>query len=185
VFGYEEALGYAAFSLVRDKDGISAAVLFAELAALCKQRGTTVLEQLAVLYRRFGFYASKQRSVAVPGNDGARRVAALLAELRERPPELIGGRAVLERRDYLARTRTWFDGQRKPLSLPPSDVLAYELEGQTRVVVRPSGTEPKLKFYFDRREPVAQGEPIEHAEARATRELTRIEHAVGSWIASL
>jgi phosphomannomutase len=178
VFGYEEALGYTVFDLVRDKDGISAAVLFAELAAVCKQRGTTVLEHLASLYRRFGFHASAQRSVTAKGTEGAARIARMMADLRSQPPAAIAGRQVLERRDFAARTRVFFDGQSQPLSLPRSDVLGFDLEGQSRIIVRPSGTEPKLKVYLDHRERVGEDEPLSLAEERARQTLATLDDAV-------
>jgi phosphomannomutase len=178
VFGYEEALGYAPFDLVRDKDGLSAAVLFAELVAVCKERGTTVFQLLTSLYRRFGFYASAQRSISMPGSEGAARIARVMSALRGRPPEHIAGAAVLERRDYAARTRVWFDGQTQPIALPASDVLAYELEGETRIVVRPSGTEPKLKVYLDHREAIGSNESLDLAEDRAQRQLVRIDYEI-------
>jgi phosphomannomutase len=178
VFGYEEALGYMAFDLVRDKDGISAAVLFAELAAVCKARRTTVLEHLAGLYRRFGFHASAQRSVIVKGTEGAARIERMMSELRSHPPEQIADRIVLERRDYAARRRFYFDGQSQPLSLPPSDVLGYDLQGASRIIVRPSGTEPKLKVYLDHREPVGPNESLADAEERARHVLTTLDEAV-------
>jgi len=185
VLGYEEALGYMVGHLVRDKDGIGAAVLFAELAALCKARGTTVFDHLSSLYRRFGYFASAQRSMAAKGSDGLARVAKVMRELRANPPGWFAERAVLERRDHLARRRTWFDGQSQALLLPTSDVLAYELEGESRVVLRPSGTEPKLKIYVDHRQVVASGEPVSAARERATQEVGRIEHAVLSLVAGL
>jgi phosphomannomutase len=153
-------------------------MLFAELAAVCKARGTTVFQQLTNLYRRFGFFASVQRNATMTGSEGAARIAFLMRELRTRPPAQIAGLAVLERRDYAVRQRIWFDGQHQPLSLPPSDVIAYELEGENRVIVRPSGTEPKLKIYLDRRETVAAGEPVAMAEERAKRELARIDRSL-------
>jgi phosphomannomutase len=178
VFGYEEALGYTAFDLVRDKDGISAAVLFAELAAVCKERGTTVFEHLASLYRRFGFHASAQRSISAKGTEGALRIARMMLELRRDPPARIAERTVLERRDYGERTRVWFDGQSQPLSLPRSDVIGYDLEGQSRVIIRPSGTEPKLKVYLDHRERVGESEPLALAEERARSALGALDDAV-------
>jgi phosphomannomutase len=180
VFGYEEALGYTAFDLVRDKDGISAAVLFAELAAVCKERGTTVLEHLATLYRRFGFHASAQRSITAKGTEGVARIARIMADLRREPPRRIADRNVLERRDYATRTRVWFDGQSQSMSAPSSDVLGYDLEGESRVIIRPSGTEPKLKVYFDHRERVAENEPLALAEERARRALEELDASVRS-----
>jgi phosphomannomutase len=178
VFGYEEALGYAFGSRVRDKDGISAAALFAELASVCKERGTTIVAHLSDLYRRFGYHASAQRSVILQGNEGAATILRAMIELREHPPEQIAGRRIRERRDYAAPERSSFGGESQPRSLPASDVLVYELEGHSRVIVRPSGTEPKLKFYLDHREEVAPSEPLHLAEGRATRELARLEQGL-------
>src|SRR6185503_12453995 len=99
VFGYEEALGYSVGDLVRDKDGVSAAVLFAELAAVCRAQGTSVLAYLADLYRRFGYYASVQRNVVLEGTAGAAKIAAMMAHLRAHPPSSVADRTVEERRD--------------------------------------------------------------------------------------
>jgi len=178
VFGYEEALGYCIDDLVRDKDGISAAVLFAELAAVCRKRGSSVFGHMNELYRRHGLYASAQRSVTLPGNDGAARIQSLMTELRSSPLDRLGDRQVTARRDYAADVVMHRDGGERALPLPRSDVLAYMLEGDTRLIVRPSGTEPKIKCYFDHREEVAAGEPLDHAEQRALTELSRIEQAL-------
>jgi phosphomannomutase len=113
------------------------------------------------------------------GNEGTAGIARIMSELRSHPPERIGERGVLERRDHGARVRVRSDGQSQPLSLPASDVLAYDLEGDSRVIVRPSGTEPKLKFYFDHREPVAPDESIAVTESRARREIERLDSALG------
>jgi len=185
VCGDEEALGYMVGHLVRDKDGIGAAVLFAELASLCKVRGTTVFDHLSSLYKRFGYFASAQRSIAAQGSEGLARVAKVMRELRANPPQWFAEIPVLERRDYLARRRTWFDGQNQELSLPASDVVAYELEGESRVVVRPSGTEPKLKVYVDHRQVVGSGEAVSVARERALQEVTRIERVVLSLLSGL
>ncbi len=112
------------------------------------------------------------------GSEGKARIARVMSGLRSRPPEQIAGSAVLERRDYAARTRVWFDGQTQPIALPASDVLAYELEGDTRVVVRPSGTEPKLKVYLDHREAIGSNEALDFAEERAQRRLVRLDYEI-------
>ena len=104
MFGYEEAIGYAIGSLVRDKDGIGAGVVVAELAALEKERGRTLWMRLSDLYRRYGLYTSLQKSVVMPGADGVARIAAYMARLRKSPPDRFGGRPVIEWRDYAART---------------------------------------------------------------------------------
>lgn len=167
VFGYEEALGYSVGELVRDKDGISAACLFAELSAVCKAEGRTILDELERISRKYGLYLSSQRSVTVSGADGIARMKAYMQSLRDSLPERIGGRKVIASRDYLSGMRTAGDGSRTSLSLPAGNVLTFELSGGSRVIVRPSGTEPKIKFYFDIREEISEGESVDVARARA------------------
>lgn len=177
VFGFEEALGYTVGELVRDKDGISAAVLFAELAAVLRQQGTTVLAHLEGLYRRYGLFASSQVNVTKKGVDGMKELRAIMARLRDAPPAQIGGQEVLVTRDCLRQIAIQKGGQKEPLRLPRSDVLAFDLEGGARVIARPSGTEPKAKFYFDVREPVAPDEPVSAAEARAAARMKTLADA--------
>lgn len=174
VFGYEEALGYSVGELVRDKDGISAACLFAELAAVCKAAGRTILDELEDISRRYGLYVSSQRSVTVSGADGVARMAAHMQKLRASMPKRIGGLEVLASRDYVKGVRTDASGTTTKLALPTSDVLTFELEGGDRVIVRPSGTEPKIKFYFDHREPVKEDESLAVARERAMKVLERL-----------
>ncbi|HKQ68966.1 MAG TPA: phospho-sugar mutase [Polyangiaceae bacterium] len=194
VFGYEEALGYCVGSLVRDKDGVGAAVAFAELASACRARGETVFDYLCRLYGEFGLYASSQHNVTMQGAEGSARLARIMTALRASAVQVISGRAVVARRDY-DLGRAWLrDGREEALMLPRSNVLVFELEGETRVVVRPSGTEPKLKYYLDHREPVvvatAVGDPsvegldlgtataLAAAEVRARAELRAVSEGV-------
>jgi phosphomannomutase len=165
VFGYEEALGYAVGPrVVRDKDGMSAALLVAELAAGLRAQGRTLLDRLDDLAREHGVHATDQLSVRV---DDLALIEAAMARLRARPPAQLAGRPVAEVRDLLAGG----DG------LPPSDVLVLRLEG-ARVVVRPSGTEPKLKAYLEAIEPVRGGD-LADARARADAALRELRGAVG------
>jgi phosphomannomutase len=165
VLGYEEALGYTIGDTVADKDGISAAVIFAELAAVTKARGETMRGRLDNLYRRFGLHRSRQHSLVCPGADGIERRRTIMSELRERAPREIADRAVEQVRDWSAG----LDG------LPPSDVLGFELEGAGRILVRPSGTEPKIKFYVELViEPAAIGPSLAAAAARADTELSSL-----------
>lgn len=177
VFGFEEALGYTVGELVRDKDGVSAAVVFAELAAVLKARGTTVLEHLEGLYRRYGLFVSSQVNVTRKGAEGVKELKAIMAKLRAAPPMKIGDHDVAVVRDFLASTVTKADGTTTPLDLPKSDVLAWELTSGSRVIARPSGTEPKAKFYFDVREPIREGEPLADAEARAAATMKKLADA--------
>ncbi|WP_437923242.1 phospho-sugar mutase [Sorangium sp. So ce291] len=177
VFGFEEALGYTIGSVVRDKDGISAAAVLAELAAVRKAEGKTLLDELEALTRRYGLYMSGQRSYTLRGVDGVGRIAAIMAALRKSPPAEVGGVPVAAWRDFEARTRTSSDGGTESLVLPPSNVLVYELDGGSRIIARPSGTEPKIKFYFDVREEVAPDEPLGDVEARAAARLDALARA--------
>jgi phosphomannomutase len=167
VMGYEEALGYSIGPLVRDKDGVSAAIIFAELAAWNRERGRSVLDQLDDIYRRVGLFVTEQVSLTKPGSEGMAEIKAAMTEFRQRPPKAIAGHAV-ERVLDLARGEG---------GLPPSDVLVFKLAGGRRVIMRPSGTEPKLKSYYEVRVEVAAGEPIAAARARGQAELVRLRDA--------
>jgi phosphomannomutase len=180
VFGFEEALGYTVGPVVRDKDGISAAVLIAELAAVRRAQGKTLLDELEELSRRYGLFVSGQRSVTLPGAGGLARIGEIMRALRAAPPREIGGLAVIATSDYEARTRTTARGEASPIPLPASNVLAFELEGGSRIIARPSGTEPKIKFYFDLREPMAEGEPLPRAEERARARMGELSKAFSS-----
>jgi phosphomannomutase len=167
VFGYEEALGYTVGAVARDKDGIGAAVVFADLAAWCAARGTTVVGYLEEIQRRFGLFAASQRSFTFPGSEGAATIGRVMEGFRARAPQALGGWKVRAALDYAPGRG----------GLPPANVLAYELEGGGRVTLRPSGTEPKVKYYFELREELGAGEPASAARARAREKLEALESA--------
>jgi len=171
VFGFEEALGYTAGEIVRDKDGISTALLTADMAFFLKSQGKGLLDRLEEIYRRFGLAVSDQRSVVLPGSEGLAKMQAITADLRENPPDRIADRAVLVRTDLQNGMRWERDGGDKKIDLPSSDVLIYELEGDSRVIVRPSGTEPKIKYYFEHIEKIEDGEVLKEARDRAETTL--------------
>ena len=148
VFGYEEALGYTVGPLVRDKDGIGAALRLAELARFLKRSGRTLLDRLDELLVAHGLSHQVQWSVVLPGAEGRARIDAAMAALRSSPPGRIGASPVVRVLDAEAgeeRVR----GERRPSGLPRSDVLAFQSEDGSRLTVRPSGTEPKIKFYLE------------------------------------
>lgn len=177
VFGFEEALGYTVGELVRDKDGVSAAVLFAELTAVLRAQGTTVLAHLESLYRGYGLFVSSQVNLTRKGAEGTAELQAIMARLRKSPPWKVAAEDVVSVRDYQAQLVLAKDGGVRPLSLPKSNVLAFELASGSRIVARPSGTEPKAKFYFDVREPIAQGETLAAANARAEANMKTLADA--------
>jgi phosphomannomutase len=167
VFGFEEALGYTVGELVRDKDGISAAVVFAELTAVLRSQGKTVLSHLESLYRRYGLFVSSQVNITRKGAEGIAELRAIMAKLRKSPPTAVADEKVTLVKDYS-------DGS---LPLPKSDVLAFQLASGSRIIARPSGTEPKAKFYCDVREPIAAGEDLATANARATAKMKKLADA--------
>lgn len=172
VFGFEEALGYSIGPVVRDKDGVSAALVFCDLVARCKQAGQSVLDRLASLYRVHGLHATRQQSLTLPGAEGAKRILRIMAALRQHPPTALGGTPVARVRDLLAgEARVVATGEVSPIRLPASDVLAFDLEDGSRVLARPSGTEPKIKLYFEVRAPLAEGVALTVAEADAVARL--------------
>ncbi len=166
VFGYEEALGYTIGQLVRDKDGISTAVCVADMAAWCKSQGKTLLDELEAVWRRYGMFLSRQVSKVHPGREGKAEIARVMSAVRDTPPAAVGGHAVAAFLDLSTGERRAADGSVTPLGLPRGDVLAMELEGGHRVMLRPSGTEPKIKFYFDVRVDMAPAESVEDARGR-------------------
>jgi phosphomannomutase len=169
VLGYEEALGYTVGETVADKDGISAALVFAEMAAVLKQRQTTVRQALDHLYREYGLHRSLQHSLVHSSPDGAKEIAAIMDRLRLDPPAEIGAAEVVRHLDWA----TGIDG------LPPSNVLGYELGNGGRILVRPSGTEPKIKFYLETRiEVVPRDGDLDQLRVRADAELSRLLESI-------
>ncbi len=167
VMGYEEALGYSIGPLVRDKDGVSACVMFAELVAWNRARGKTVLDHLDDIYRRVGLFVTEQVSLTKPGSEGLAEIRAAMARFRAEPPAAIGGIAIEQVVD-LAKGEG---------GLPPSDVLVFKLAGGRRIIMRPSGTEPKLKSYYEVRVQIGAGEEVADARGRALAELATLRDA--------
>ena len=168
VIGYEEALGYSIGSLVRDKDGISAALVFLDLATWCKARGKTIFSHLIDLYRKYGYFENSQISSVFRGSAGAKKIAEMMDGFRQDPPTEIAGHAVHRIRDV--QTGKWHDlttGGTGVVDLPVSNVLAFDLDGGCRVLLRPSGTEPKIKFYFEAREAFNGDDSLAAVEIRA------------------
>ena len=165
VFGYEEALGYTVGPLVRDKDGIGAALRLAELARFLKARGRGLLDCLDELLVRHGLSHQVQWSVTLPGFDGAERIRAAMAALRASPPERIGGSPVVRAMDAEAGEER-VGGEVRPIDLPRADVLVFQAEDGARIIARPSGTEPKIKFYVELVGRAAGGAAVAPTRAR-------------------
>ena len=178
VFGFEEALGYCVGNAVRDKDGISGAALAAEVVAVLRARGRTVQDELDAIARRWGIFTSTQVSVTRKGADGAAELRAMMARLRASPPPRVADDEVVAISDYDSRIRREVrTGLTRALVLPRSDVLALDLASGSRIMARPSGTEPKAKLYFDVREHVRPGESVADGRARAAVTMGRLVSA--------
>lgn len=149
LFGAEESYGYLLGTHARDKDAIIAACLLAEIALYAKMSGKTLVDRLQQIYKKYGIFREKQLSINFnPGVAGMEQMAAMMRRLRSSPPQTIGGQAVTCIEDYEAKTRLFVDSKKtEKLDLPKSDVLLFRLADQTRLVIRPSGTEPKIKIY--------------------------------------
>jgi phosphomannomutase len=185
LFGYEEALGYAVSDVVRDKDGMSAALVMAAAAAEARSRGQTLAGVLDGIARRFGLYATSQFSVDLSGGaapepkEGAG--AALLAAARNAPPLSLLGQPLVAVDDLGLGLRTLADGTKDPLTLPRSDAIIWRAAARTRVAIRPSGTEPKVKIYLQVVLPVADQDDLGTAgplRAKAARRLADLRQEV-------
>lgn len=150
LIGFEESYGYLVGNHARDKDGVVASMLIAEMAAYYKTKGMSLYEALQDIYKRYGYYAEKTVSFTMPGKDGMEKMAAMLADLRENPPVKVGGLNVVLYTDYQTQTIKDTNGGVRPLKgLPKSNVLKYNLsDDKSYFIVRPSGTEPKIKVYL-------------------------------------
>ncbi|MBE6920008.1 MAG: phospho-sugar mutase [Ruminococcaceae bacterium] len=161
VFGFEESCGYLKGTYARDKDAVVASMLVCEMAAALKQEGKTILDALDALYETYGFYLSHVQSIELTGADAMEKAAAMMAGLRSSTPTTIGGAKVTVVNDYqVSSSRDLTTGKESVINLPKSNVLEMILDQQGSVIVRPSGTEPKVKFYY-----TAVGKTKEDAKA--------------------
>ena len=149
IFSYEESYGYMIGHYVRDKDAVTASLLLTEMAAWYHAQGMTLFDALRSLYEKYGWYGEKTHNLVMPGLDGLEKMAALMQSLRAQPPVEIGGVTVAQYKDYSDGTvRDAATGAITPMPLSGSNVLRFELTDGSHIVVRPSGTEPKIKVYI-------------------------------------
>jgi phosphomannomutase len=175
VMGFEEALGYSVADVARDKDGVSAALLICDIASHAKSKGKTLRDGLFDIYTRHGFALSEQKSIKKPGAAGKQEIEEMMNQLRVHPPTHIAELAVQERCDIALSTRTdCTTGITTTLPLPKSNVLSFYLEDGSRIVVRPSGTEPKIKFYFETKSPIHNVEDWEQTEEQNRERIRKL-----------
>ncbi|WP_295743185.1 phospho-sugar mutase [uncultured Oscillibacter sp.] len=173
IFSYEESYGYMLGSYVRDKDAVTAALMLTEMAAWYAAQGKTLADALEGLYEKYGYYAEHTYNLVMPGLDGLRDMANLMKSLRENPPAELSGVKVLQFKDYADGSVTdCASGAQTRMELSGSNVLRFEMADGTSVIVRPSGTEPKIKIYI-----LAQGKDAADADANVEK--------YGKWVDSL
>ena len=149
IFSYEESYGYMLGDYVRDKDAVSASVELSEMAAWYASQGMTLYDALQALFEKYGYYGEKTMNLVMPGLDGLKKMADLMANLRQNPPTEIAGVAVKQQKDYQdGSVVNVADGSKETMELSGSNVLRYEMADGTSLIVRPSGTEPKVKVYI-------------------------------------
>ncbi|AMH88776.1 phosphoglucomutase [Streptococcus mitis] len=173
MMGFEESFGYLIKPFVRDKDAIQAVLVVAELAAYYRSRGLTLADGIEEIYKEYGYYAEKTISVTLSGVDGAEQIKAIMAKFRNNAPKEWNTTAITVVEDFKAQTATTADGTVTNLTTPPSDVLKYTLADGSWIAVRPSGTEPKIKFYI-----AVVGETNEESQAK----IANIEAEINAFV---
>lgn len=173
MMGFEESFGYLIKPFVRDKDAIQAVLVVAELAAYYRSRGLTLADGIEEIYKEYGYYAEKTISVTLSGVDGAEQIKAIMAKFRNKAPTEWNATAITVVEDFKAQTATVADGTVTNLTTPPSDVLKYTLADGSWIAVRPSGTEPKIKFYI-----AVVGETNEESQAK----IANIEAEINAFV---
>lgn len=179
--GGEESYGFLAEDFVRDKDAVSAISLMAEIAAWAKDKGMNMTEMLLDIYLKYGFSQEKGISLVRKGKSGAEEIVAIMKQFRENPPKQLAGSPVVTIKDYQTLVMTdVINGTTSKLDMPAtSNVLQYFTANGTKVSVRPSGTEPKIKFYLEVHEPLASAEEYDNVRDMANKKIERLVKDLG------
>jgi phosphoglucomutase len=173
--GGEESYGYMIGDFVRDKDAISACALIAEMAAVAKDRGQSLFEMMVEMYTQHSFYKEELVSFTKKGQRGAEEIQQMMADMRANPPQTVAGSRIVEVSDYKYSTRkNLVTGEETKLDLESSNVLQYLTEDGTKISARPSGTEPKIKFYISVNEPLASTEDFDATEQKLNQKIEQI-----------
>ena len=173
MFGFEESFGYLIKPFVRDKDAIQAVLIVAEIAAYYRSRGLTLADGIEEIYKEYGYFAEKTISVTLSGVDGAAEIKKIMDKFRNNATVAFNETAIAKTEDFLAQTATTADGSVTALTTPPSNVLKYTLADDSWIAVRPSGTEPKIKFYI-----ATVGTDLADAEAK----IANIEAEINNFV---
>ena len=158
LLGFEESYGYLSGGYVRDKDAVDGSMLICEMASYYKRQGKTLVDAMNDLYETYGYYQNATLNFGFEGEDGMKAMAKIMETLRKESPSQIAGFRVVGWSDYQRSVRS-DEGEESPISLPKSNVLEYRLENGSKLIVRPSGTEPKIKCYL-----LAHGSTVQACE---------------------
>ncbi|HAS43210.1 MAG TPA: phosphoglucomutase [Microscillaceae bacterium] len=174
--GGEESYGYLIGDFVRDKDAVASCAILAEMTAVAKDQGKSLFEQLLDIYLEYGFYLEDLVSVKKEGKAGAEVIQAMMEDFRQNPPKTLAGSAVVTVKDYQSQTSTQLQtGATEKIDLPQSNVLQFLTEDGTKVSARPSGTEPKIKFYFSVKSDLAKREDFDAVEAQLREKIETLK----------
>jgi phosphoglucomutase len=177
--GGEESYGFLAEDFVRDKDSVSACSLLAEICAYAKDHGKTLYDILMDIYKEYGYSKEVLVNVERPGKAGADEIQQMMVNFRQNPPKELGGSKVVLVKDYLPLTATSADGIVEKLDMPvTSNVLQWFCDDETKVSVRPSGTEPKIKFYIEIKDVMKNTSEYDALEAKASKKVAAIKQSL-------
>ena len=177
--GGEESYGFLAEDFVRDKDAVSACSLLAEICAYAKDKGMTLYDILMNIYKEYGYSKEFTVNVERPGKAGADEIQQMMADFRQNPPKELGGSKVVLWKDYKTLKATDIDGKATDLTMPEtSNVLQWFCDDDTKVSVRPSGTEPKIKFYIEVKDVLHDASEYQTLEAKAMKKIEAIKQSL-------
>lgn len=175
IVGGEESYGYLIGDFVRDKDAVASCAFIAEMVAFAKDQGKTIFELLIELYKEYGFYKERLISITKKGKSGAEEIQEMMKTFRENPPKTINGSRLTQKIDYLEQTQEFMlTGEKTKLTLPKSNVLQFITEDGTKISARPSGTEPKIKFYFSVNTPLNDEADFDKVNAQLDQQIDAI-----------
>ncbi|HCZ10608.1 MAG TPA: phosphoglucomutase, partial [Flavobacteriaceae bacterium] len=178
--GGEESFGYLVGDAVRDKDAVTATLLACEIGTYAKANGKSFYELLEECFIKFGAYKEKLISFTQKGIEGAEKIKTMMTQYRNDPPKEIAGISVVQSEDYLSSKRTFhLENRFEKIDLPEADVLIFTLEDDSRIAIRPSGTEPKIKFYFSVNSTMGTGEKWNTVSEQLGRKIENIIKGMG------
>jgi len=180
IFGGEESFGYLVGDAIRDKDAVTATLLACEVGTFAKNNNQSFYEILIECYRKFGAYKEKLISFTQKGIEGADKIKAMMEGYRNNPPEEISGIKVSQSEDYLKSEKIFIlENRSEKINLPKADVLIFSLEDHSKIAVRPSGTEPKIKFYFSVNDKLHENEDWDTVEFQLDQKISTLIKGIG------